>query len=112
LQSNNNKLVGTAGRREWPPGSAKEVNRLPARIAATADKGAETMKKTPLASAISSILAAGTLSASGAALAQAQSNDVADDTPVEEVVVTGSRIRKDVFTSSAPMEVIDVDKGM
>jgi iron complex outermembrane receptor protein len=40
----------------------------------------------------------------------AQDADEADDErSPEEIVVTGSRIRKDVFTSSAPMAVIDVD---
>ena len=65
------------------------------------------MKKTPLASAISTILAAGALSTSNIALAQDQGDTVA----IEEIVVTGSRIRKDVFTSSAPMDVIDVDEA-
>jgi outer membrane receptor protein involved in Fe transport len=64
------------------------------------------MKKTPLASAISCILAGGTLGASVPVLAQ----DVnLSDEPIEEVVVLGSRIKKDVFTSSAPLTVIDVE---
>jgi len=67
------------------------------------------MKKTPLAAAISSILAAGAFTAP--ALAQTNDADADDRTPVEEVVVTGSRIRKDVFTSSAPMEVIDIEEA-
>ncbi|MDZ7645502.1 MAG: TonB-dependent receptor plug domain-containing protein [Woeseiaceae bacterium] len=44
-------------------------------------------------------------------LALAQDNEVEEQTALEEVVVTGSRIRKDVFTSSAPMEVIDVEEA-
>ena len=67
------------------------------------------MKKTPLASAISTLLAAGALSTSVPVLAQDQSdNRISGDEPIEEVIVTGSRIRKDVFTSSAPMDVIDI----
>jgi len=70
------------------------------------------MRKTPLASAISTILAAGSLGASGTVLAQDPTDTNTDNaTPIEEVIVTGSRIRKDVFTSSAPMEVIDVEKA-
>ncbi len=65
------------------------------------------MKKTPLASAISAILAAGALSTSNVAFAQ----DEGDTVAIEEIIVTGSRIRKDVFTSSAPMDVIDVDEA-
>jgi len=64
------------------------------------------MKKTPLASAISCILAGGTLGASVPVLAQ--DNDVSGE-PIEEVVVLGSRIKKDAFTSSAPLTVIDVE---
>jgi iron complex outermembrane receptor protein len=41
----------------------------------------------------------------------AQVDEAEDETPIEEVVVTGSRIRKDVFTSSAPMEVIDIGEA-
>ncbi|WP_446830263.1 TonB-dependent receptor domain-containing protein [Candidatus Foliamicus sp.] len=32
---------------------------------------------------------------------------VADEAPMEEVVVTGSRIRRDEFTSAAPVQIID-----
>ena len=68
------------------------------------------MRKTPLASAISMVLAAGSLGTTGIVLAQESADtETGEVTPVEEVVVTGSRIRKDVFTSSAPMEVIDVE---
>lgn len=34
------------------------------------------------------------------------SNSEADETGIEEVVVTGSRIRKDTFSSAAPMDVV------
>ncbi len=68
------------------------------------------MKKTPLATAISSALFAGTLCATAPVLAQLD-DDVLEKGPVEEIVVTGSRIRKDVFTSSTPMDIIDVDEA-
>lgn len=61
-------------------------------------------KKTPLAHAISCALAAGALGTAQPVLAQQE--EEADEQPVQEIVVTGSRIRKDVFTSSAPMDVI------
>lgn len=38
--------------------------------------------------------------------ALAQDNVVPNDEPVEEVIVTGSRIRRDTFSSAAPMEVV------
>jgi iron complex outermembrane receptor protein len=38
--------------------------------------------------------------------ALAQNEAVPDDEPVEEVIVTGSRIRRDTFSSAAPMEVV------
>ena len=60
-------------------------------------------RKTPLASAISISLAAGAFGMSQQAFAQAE--DEAEQA-VEEIVVTGSRIRKDVFTSSEPMDVV------
>lgn len=39
----------------------------------------------------------------------AQDQDAAEDETVEEVVVTGSRIRRDSFTSAAPMQTMDVE---
>jgi len=67
------------------------------------------MKKTPLALAISIALANGSLIMSAPVLAQ---DEVSEATEViEEVIATGSRIRKDVFTSSAPMDVIDIDEA-
>jgi iron complex outermembrane receptor protein len=38
--------------------------------------------------------------------ALAQDDAVPNDAPVEEVIVTGSRIRRDTFSSAAPMEVV------
>ena len=52
---------------------------------------------TPLAAAMMTVLYP-----VGPAIAQ----DAADDEVVEEIVVTGSRIKKDSFSSAAPMEVI------
>jgi iron complex outermembrane receptor protein len=70
------------------------------------------MRKTPLASAISSVLTVGALCATGPVLAQDQDEEIlAADESVEEIIVTGSRIRKNVFTSSTPMDVIDVDEA-
>jgi len=71
------------------------------------------MKKTPIASAVSIALAHGSLMMSGIAVAQ---DDVNDDRAnsgeaIEEIVTTGSRIRKDVFSSSTPMDVIDIEEA-
>ena len=65
------------------------------------------MRKTPLALAVSIALANGALLASSAVLAQDE--DAADI--IDEIITTGSRIRKDVFTSSAPMDVVDVESA-
>jgi iron complex outermembrane receptor protein len=67
------------------------------------------MKQTPLAIAISIALANGSLLMSTPLLAQ-EEDDAAQET-IEEVITTGSRIKKDAFTSSAPMDIIDVDKA-
>ena len=68
------------------------------------------MKKTPLAFAISVALANGSLInpilAQEADDTNAQASEV-----IDEVITTGSRIRKDAFSSSAPMDVIDVDEA-
>jgi len=70
------------------------------------------MRKTPLASAISSVLTVSALCATGTVLAQDQDEDLlAEEDSIEEVIVTGSRIRKNVFTSSTPMDVIDVGEA-
>lgn len=67
------------------------------------------MRKTPLAAAISSVLATGSATAPQLALAQDDEGADGRQAAVEEVVVTGSRIKKDVFTTSAPMDIVDVD---
>jgi len=66
------------------------------------------MKKTPIAVAVSIALANGSLLMSAPLLAQEEG--AAQDT-IEEIIATGSRIRKDVFTSSAPIDVIDVEEA-
>ena len=43
---------------------------------------------------------------------QAQDEDVLDESgEVEEIVVTGSRIRRDEFSSPSPIQVLDVESG-
>jgi len=66
------------------------------------------MKRTPLASAISCIVGGGVLGVNAPAHAQ---EEAAAGDAMEEIITTGSRIRKDVFTSSAPMDVIDVKQA-
>jgi iron complex outermembrane receptor protein len=64
-------------------------------------------KKTPLAHSISCILAASALSAINPALAQDQpATDGQDELAIEEVIVTGSRIKRDSFSSSTPIDVV------
>lgn len=41
--------------------------------------------------------------------AQAQADSTSDDQTIEEVIVTGSRIRRDTFSSASPMEVVLTD---
>lgn len=67
------------------------------------------MKRTPIATAISIALANGSLVVGAPVLAQ-EADDAASEV-VEELIVTGSRIRKDVFTSSTPLDVIDVGQA-
>lgn len=66
-------------------------------------------RKTPLASAISVALATGALGLNHPVLAQEA--DEAEQ-QVEEIIVTGSRIRRDVFTSSEPMDVVLADRAV
>ena len=67
------------------------------------------MRKTPLAAAIGAALANGSLAFT--TTAQAQDDPAAGNEGIEEVVVTGSRIRKDAFTSSTPMDIIDIGEA-
>lgn len=64
------------------------------------------MKKTPLATAIG--LALGSLVVSSPVLAQDSDSNAQSVETIDEVITTGSRIRKDVFTSSTPMDVVDI----
>lgn len=64
-------------------------------------------KKTPLASAISSIAVASAIGAAGASLPQ--SANAAEDL-MEEVVVTGSRIRDANLVSASPITTIDAEE--
>ena len=41
----------------------------------------------------------------------AQDSAAADDDVLQEIVVTGSRISRDSFTSPSPLQVLDVDAG-
>jgi iron complex outermembrane receptor protein len=67
------------------------------------------MRKTPLAAAISVAIANGSLVAGAPARAQ----DAIEDTTevVEQIIVTGSRIAKDPFTTSTPVDVIDIEEA-
>jgi len=60
---------------------------------------------TPLAAAVMAALYP-----AGSALAQ-QSEDEAEDGALEEVVVTGSRIRRDTFSSPAPMDTVTTESA-
>lgn len=60
-------------------------------------------KTKPLARAMSLILAASTLGVGPQVLAQEQ---VDDEEPIEEIITTGSRIRKDGFSSASPLDVV------
>jgi len=66
-------------------------------------------KKTPLASAIGVALATTSLGFSHQVFAQNATD--AETQEVEEIVVTGSRIRRDVFTSSEPMDVVLTERA-
>ncbi len=65
------------------------------------------LKKTPLASAISSITLATALAATSVAVPVFAADD---ENMIEEVVVTGSRIKRADFTSNAPVATIGSDQ--
>ena len=68
-------------------------------------------RRNPLAYTISCALAASSLGAANLALAQDQdAQEAQDETMVEEVVVTGSRIRRDTFNNATPMDVVDIEE--
>src|SRR5690606_18097361 len=66
-------------------------------------------RKTPLASAVSNALASTAFGVSP--LVFAQDEDQAETQEIEEVVVTGSRNRRDVFSSSQPMDVVLTERA-
>jgi outer membrane receptor protein involved in Fe transport len=68
------------------------------------------MRKTPLAVAIGVALTHGPLALITPVLAQSLDDAVSEE-GLEEIVVTGSRIRKDAFTSSTPMDIIDIGEA-
>jgi iron complex outermembrane receptor protein len=63
-------------------------------------------RKSPLAAAVSVALAAGTLGVSPQLLAQEVEDAEADDDVIDEIVTTGSRIRRDQFSSNSPIDVV------
>lgn len=63
-------------------------------------------RKSPLATAVSIAIAASTLCISPQILAQEVDEADADDEVIDEVVTTGSRIRRDAFSSNAPIDVV------
>jgi len=71
-------------------------------------RGITMLKRKPLSTAINCAIVATTLGISPLALAQnvADDADTDGDLLIEEVVVTGSRIRRDSFSSSTPIDVI------
>ncbi|MEM7284293.1 MAG: TonB-dependent receptor plug domain-containing protein, partial [Pseudomonadota bacterium] len=62
-------------------------------------------KRSPVAAAVGMALAGGAFCLSNVVYAQDNVDEQADKN-VEEVVVTGSRLRRDGFSSSAPMDVV------
>jgi iron complex outermembrane receptor protein len=63
-------------------------------------------RKSPLATAVSVALAAGTLGISPQLLAQEVEDAEAEDDVIDEIVTTGSRIRRDQFSSNSPIDVV------
>lgn len=66
-------------------------------------------KMKPLASAISCILGASTLIVGGNAIAQ--DNSVDGESSIEEVVVTGSRMKRDPFSAASSIDVISTNNA-
>jgi len=68
------------------------------------------IKKNPLAYTIGCALAAGTLGFANLALAQDQdTQDQFNENEIEEVIVTGSRIRRNTFTAPTPIDVVETE---
>jgi len=66
-------------------------------------------RKTSLATAIGCILGASSLMAPGAVLAQ--DSDSSSDQTFEEIVVTGSRIKRDPFEAASSMDIITTENA-
>jgi len=67
-------------------------------------------KRRPLVNAISCAIAASVLGYNSQIFAQDPvDEEITDESVVEEVIVTGSRIKRDVFTSSTPVDVINTE---
>lgn len=62
--------------------------------------------KTPLAAAIGTAIAYGSLLASGAAVAQQPGATAADQRMIEEVVITGSRLRRTDLEAVSPVAIV------
>ena len=71
------------------------------------------ISRKPLTYAISCAIAASSLGIASLALAQDQdSPDEFSEGEVEEIIVTGSRIKRDTFTSSTPIDVVVHMEGL
>ncbi len=70
------------------------------------------MHKTPLARAVSLAITAATLGVPVTTLAQDQTPAATPETSLEQIVVTGSRIRRDTFSSPQPMDVIAPEQAL
>ena len=72
-------------------------------------------KTKPLARAISLAIAASSIGVYSHASAQdsqvTDQDKQTDQKPMEEIVTTGSRIRKDTFSSSSPIDVVLTEKA-
>ncbi|NQV86767.1 MAG: TonB-dependent receptor plug domain-containing protein, partial [Woeseiaceae bacterium] len=67
---------------------------------------------TPLARAVSFAVATGMLGVSPQVVAQDEAEDENDGAQaIEQIVVTGSRIRRDGFSSSSPLDIVVIDKA-
>jgi outer membrane receptor protein involved in Fe transport len=66
------------------------------------------LRKSPLASAVSIALASSSLGIAPQVLAQAvdEEQEAQDQEVIDEVVTTGSRIRRDAFSSNSPIDVV------
>ncbi|MCJ7590038.1 MAG: hypothetical protein MUO51_01640, partial [Woeseiaceae bacterium] len=70
----------------------------------SADKNSADKKIFPVISPLAAAVVAALWPAS-AVMAQ-DADAKADKAPIEEIVTTGSRIRRDTFSSAAPMDVV------